>query len=568
MKNRKSFKIKKSHAILWILTLSVIVFSCVSSSKPKEKQGLIGANYEEADLSRIGFVSYLDTLDKVWDDGDESQWSARWEGDITAPVTGSVSFIIKTNRHLILKINGNNIAEASGENSKNEGSIQMIKGKKYPVELIYMHQGKGFSFQEIKWKWGKQEPASVPRKFFTHSNEKAEFYNWRPEPDPNDIDMTQFIQATEKNVIVYKEAGHFGGWPANNGIWIWGNEILVGFERGFYKKNENGEHSIDFSKPQKNVIARSKDGGETWTWTDPENYVGDFGPGEYKYNLALNRGLEGSDTSGNNGNKHVSYASEINFAHPDFAMRVSGNLFFISYNRGNTWNGPYLLPDFGRELTSRTDYIINGEKDCHFFVSVKDTNVKANFQDRSLCIRTTDGGKTFTQIGWMTGEPLDVRSVMSSTVRISENHLVSVMRRKVEETFTDRPMATRNWIDAYESKDKGETWEFLSFVAETDLGNRNGNPPSMIRLKDGRLCVTYGYRSVLRGIRARISSDNGKSWSKEIILRGDGMTWDLGYTRTVQRPDGKIVTIYYYNTEENPEQHIAATIWDPGSIGK
>ena len=37
--------------------------------------------------------------------------------------------------------------------------------------------------------------------------------------------------------------------------------------------------------------------------------------------------------------------------------------------------------------------------------------------------------------------------------------------------------------------------------------------------------------------------------------------WDFGYTRTIQRTDGKLVTLYYYTTVENPEQHIAATIW-------
>ena len=45
-------------------------------------------------------------------------------------------------------------------------------------------------------------------------------------------------------------------------------------------------------------------------------------------------------------------------------------------------------------------------------------------------------------------------------------------------------------------------------------------------------------------------------------------TFDFGYTRSVQRPDGKIVTIYYYTTEENHEQYIAATIWDPDDIQK
>jgi hypothetical protein len=84
----------------------------------------------------------------------------------------------------------------------------------------------------------------------------------------------------------------------------------------------------------------------------------------------------------------------------------------------------------------------------------------------------------------------------------------------------------------------------------------------MVRLNDGRICVTYGYRGIPYGIRAKLSTDEGKTWGAEIFLRQDARTSDLGYTRTIQRPDGKIVTAYYYTTEENPEQYIAATIWD------
>ena len=40
----------------------------------------------------------------------------------------------------------------------------------------------------------------------------------------------------------------------------------------------------------------------------------------------------------------------------------------------------------------------------------------------------------------------------------------------------------------------------------------------------------------------------------------------MGYCRMVERPDGKIVTIYYYNTPERTEQHIAATIWDADDL--
>ena len=43
------------------------------------------------------------------------------------------------------------------------------------------------------------------------------------------------IQKEEiKHVDVYYEPGRFGGWPANHGIWIWDNEILVGFGKGYY----------------------------------------------------------------------------------------------------------------------------------------------------------------------------------------------------------------------------------------------------------------------------------------------------------------------------------------------
>jgi hypothetical protein len=88
----------------------------------------------------------------------------------------------------------------------------------------------------------------------------------------------------------------------------------------------------------------------------------------------------------------------------------------------------------------------------------------------------------------------------------------------------------------------------------------------MLRLRDGRLAVTYGYRAEPYGIRARVSADAGQSWGAEIILRADGASWDLGYPRSVQRADGRIVTVYYFHAAAGgPERYIAATIWDPGT---
>jgi hypothetical protein len=83
----------------------------------------------------------------------------------------------------------------------------------------------------------------------------------------------------------------------------------------------------------------------------------------------------------------------------------------------------------------------------------------------------------------------------------------------------------------------------------------------MVRLVDGRLCITYANRSGPRTIRAVFSSDDGTTWGRECVLRQGAGEPDIGYTRTVQRPDGKLVTIYYWLDGPRAERYIAATIW-------
>src|SRR5437870_2226358 len=75
--------------------------------------------------------------------------------------------------------------------------------------------------------------------------------------------------ADAKHVKVYHKPGRFGGWPANHGIWSWGDEILVGFSAGSYKDLGPERHAIDRGKPEAHLLARSRDGGRTWTIEDP-----------------------------------------------------------------------------------------------------------------------------------------------------------------------------------------------------------------------------------------------------------------------------------------------------------
>ncbi|MGH8021276.1 MAG: sialidase family protein [Opitutaceae bacterium] len=340
-----------------------------------------------------------------------------------------------------------------------------------------------------------------------------------------------------QHVIVYYEPGRFAGWPANSGMWSWGNEILVCFGRAWFQEKADS-HSYDRTRPAETVFARSLDGGMTWTL---ENET---------------RLPEGEPRSSPGG---------IEFTHPDFALRVRNNAFHFSYDRGRTWRGPFALPDFGLgEITARTDYIVQGPADCLLFLSARDIRVQVageELKDRAFCARTRDGGQTFEFAGWMSDEPLTVRSVMPSTVRAADGTLVTTLRRRF-----DLPTGYRNdvnWIDAHGSDDDGRTWRFLARLGYTDTTLHNGNPPSLVRLPDGRLAAAWGVRSAPFGIHARVSTDNGLSWGPELVLRDDARKYDIGYCRSVVRTDGRIVTLYYHTTEQLKENHIAATIWSP-----
>src|ERR1700694_2659794 len=72
-----------------------------------------------------------------------------------------------------------------------------------------------------------------------------------------------------EHVLVYRQPGRSGGGPANHGIWSWGDEILVGFSAGYHKDLGPARHNIDHDKPEEHLLARSKDGGQTWSIENP-----------------------------------------------------------------------------------------------------------------------------------------------------------------------------------------------------------------------------------------------------------------------------------------------------------
>lgn len=352
------------------------------------------------------------------------------------------------------------------------------------------------------------------------------------------------------HVKVYYEPGRFGGWPANHGIWNWGDEILVGYSRGYYKDLGPTRHHIDREKPEEFWMARSLDGGLTWNLEHPS---------DNGFLIPRGKFLHGTETPGQALPPVEDLKEPMDFTHPDFVLtfrmeNIDGGVsrFEYSYDRGKTWKGPYRLPDFGTLGTAaRTDYLVDGKREATIFITVAKSN---GTEGRPLCARTTDGGLTWNLVSFIGPEP-EGFAIMPSTVRISETEIFTTLRSR-EGTF--------RWMSAWRSLDNGATWGQEKNPVEY-LGE--GNPPMLNKLKDGRLCLTYGFRAYPYSIRARLSEDNGKTWGPQIVLRDDGQDRDVGYVRSVQRADGKVVTIYYFDDEETgPERYIGATIWDPNRL--
>lgn len=352
--------------------------------------------------------------------------------------------------------------------------------------------------------------------------------------------------ASAQHVTVYSAEGRFAGWPAACGVWVWGNEMLVGFVEGAHE--ERTGHTLD-NATARSKFARTLDGGMTWSIED-----------------GLAKGLDGYAH-----NHEIGVAAQpptdldhtIDFMAPGFAMtfRTENNPkgpahFYYTVDRGAAWNGPYNLPDFGTPgIPARTDYIVNSSNELFSFLTAAKRNGK---EGRVLVARTQDGGQHWERLAWIVPEPFG-SAIMPSSVRLSESNLLVAIRNSDTQD---------GWQSAHRSTDNGLTWTTEPDPLRTEINS----PAELIRLPDGRLVLFYVDRTNRDGhgatVCAKISTDDGLTWSGEILLRGgEEASWDVGYPVAALRPDGKLVVIYYWNNALDPNlppyRRIEATLWDP-----
>ncbi len=361
-----------------------------------------------------------------------------------------------------------------------------------------------------------------------------------------------------QHVTIYREENRFAGWPANYGIWNWEDEIVVGFTVGHIDKS-GGFHARDSSKPFINQQARSINGGQVWI----NEYFGGNRPD--------NRGLSADEHMNPelklsnllDLNDHIRYPTQaIRFTHPNFALmcartgleKGATSFFYTTTARWTNWNGPYALPDFGQTgIMARTDYIVEGNYSMLLFLTANKAN---GHEGKVICVRTTDGGQSWSLVSEIGGEPKGEQAfnIMPASLKLDDDRILCAVRCHDGEEDT-------NWIDLYQSDDNAETWTHIARPVTFGGVRSHGNPPTLNQLSDGRLVMTYGNRVAPFTIEARISPDRGQTWDEPIILRSGGGNHDIGYSRTVVLPDDTLVTVYYFNEEAEAERFIEASIW-------
>lgn len=211
---------------------------------------------------------------------------------------------------------------------------------------------------------------------------------------------------------VYREPGRFAGWPANYGMWNWGDEIVLVFTEGAFKATLHG-HARDKTQPFTTLQARSLDGGVTWKVSpfSGETYGCPISADEHVISkLSLATYLEDHPDA------LLPPPGNINFAHPDFAMmcgrtgldKGTVSFFYYSTDRCQIWQGPYALPMFGQTaIAARTSYQAESANSCLLFLTANKTNGN---EGRVFCARTRDGGKIFGFVSFIGEEPKEMAS--------------------------------------------------------------------------------------------------------------------------------------------------------------
>lgn len=345
-----------------------------------------------------------------------------------------------------------------------------------------------------------------------------------------------------------------------------GELLVVAFSFGGIPSNE-----LPAGTPylERAVFWRSQDGGRTW---GPREERPDIHGREFSLNVLSDGTL----------------LMPCHFLSND-AANATGHThskLFRSTDHGKTWTesriGPEGFPDKAQTSSDWTAIEIPdpdrpGQTLVQFGVAMQEGREQA---PRHVFLwRSRDGGATWNKTltpdtqGWIDVDGFFSQSTTYRAVNGTLWHPVRVdatgphwklpVAAGVETRSGDQDDRTMLW----KSTDQGLTWR-----KHTD-GGRFGSYgemyPRFLRLKDGRLLLTFTVRSNSRdghplGLRAIVSRDDGETWDFEhdrlVLVHENVGASGGGFGNTIQLPDETLVSVHSYRGDDK-KTHIEAIRW-------
>jgi sialidase-1 len=136
-----------------------------------------------------------------------------------------------------------------------------------------------------------------------------------------------------------------------------------------------------------------------------------------------------------------------------------------------------------------------------------------------------------------------------------ELHMVECKSGKLIVQIRNHNAANSSETLQTESTDGGKTWSEPHAIGVWGL------PSHLLRLKDGRILMSYGHRRDPLGNQVRISSDEGGTWSEPLLISADGTSGDLGYPSSAELADGSLLTVWYELMKGTPRAVLRQARW-------
>jgi len=212
--------------------------------------------------------------------------------------------------------------------------------------------------------------------------------------------------------------------------------------------------------------------------------------------------------------------------------------------------------DGGKTWSAKTSTIVNSP---HGPIQLKDGRLlyagkKLWTEEKEIGVcESMDDGLTWK---WLAGIP--TREGDTVVKGYHELHAVEAEDGTLIAQIRNHNSANKSETLQTESKDGGKTWSAPHSIGVWGL------PSHLLKLRDGRLLITYGHRRAPYGCQARLSADNGQTWGEAMVIYGEGAGGDLGYPSTVEMEDGSLLTVWYEKMADQPKAVLRQARWQLG----